>query len=291
MLAGRDRRARRSLHWDCDYEHEEEEEERKNASHAHYLIAAVDVNDLAGDRCGGVTGQKNSCRAELRRITTTFQWRALLVMLQHRRKPADATSSQCLNRTCRYAVHANFFGPKIVRQVTRAGFETCLGYSHNIVVRHDLFCSVIGHCHDAASVSHQGRRFARERYQRVRTDVVCDAECFACCTYKIAFQSFSRSERERVKHQIDSVRFATHLLKKCPDLIIAGNVAGKKRGLRSELADEFLHVFFQPFALIIENQPRTSGRPRLRDRPCNAALVRNSEDKANLSRQYLFSHR
>ncbi len=41
-------------------EEEEEEEERETLSHARYLVAAIDVNYLASDRCGSVAGEENS---------------------------------------------------------------------------------------------------------------------------------------------------------------------------------------------------------------------------------------
>ena len=69
-----------------------------------------------------------------------------------------------------------------------------------------------------------------------------EAECFACCTYKIAFQRFARSESKRVKHQIDSVGFRPYFFKKCFDLIVAGNIAGKQWSFLSKFADQFLHV-------------------------------------------------
>jgi len=33
---------------------------REISSHAHYLIAAIDIEDLAGNGCSPVTGEKNS---------------------------------------------------------------------------------------------------------------------------------------------------------------------------------------------------------------------------------------
>src|SRR5437764_922656 len=95
----RDRARTYLIDYEQEHDHEqahEEEREGERESHSHDLVAAIGVNDLAGDRCGTVAGEKNSCRDELRRITTPFQWRALLVILQHGRKPADATSSECL---------------------------------------------------------------------------------------------------------------------------------------------------------------------------------------------------
>ena len=36
------------------------ERKRKRLSHAHYLIPAIDIDDLAGNGCGPVAGEKNS---------------------------------------------------------------------------------------------------------------------------------------------------------------------------------------------------------------------------------------
>ena len=33
---------------------------RETSSHAHYLIAAIDIDDLAGNGCSPVAGEKNS---------------------------------------------------------------------------------------------------------------------------------------------------------------------------------------------------------------------------------------
>jgi hypothetical protein len=42
-----------------DYE-DEREHEHENNSHTHYLIPAIDVDDLAGNGCRPVAGEKNS---------------------------------------------------------------------------------------------------------------------------------------------------------------------------------------------------------------------------------------
>ena len=150
-------------------------------------------------------------------------------------------------------------------------------------MRHDLLRPVIGHGHDAPAIGHQRRGFAGERHQRVSADIVRDPERFARCAHKIAFKRFARSVSKRVKHQINTIGLPPHTFKECFDLIVAGNVAGKQWSFLSKFADQFLHVFFQPFALIIKNQARTSGGPRLGDRPCNAALVRHPKYQADFS--------
>ena len=50
----------RALVSDNRLEQEEEEEEAKRWSHAHYLIPAIDVDDLASNGRRAVAGEKNS---------------------------------------------------------------------------------------------------------------------------------------------------------------------------------------------------------------------------------------
>ena len=148
-------------------------------------------------------------------------------------------------------------------------------------MRHDFLRAVIGHGHDAAAIGHQRCCFAGERHQGVSADIVRDAERFARCAHKVALKRLARSVSQRVKHQIDVISFVSYAFEKSFDLIVAGNVAGKQRSFLPKFADQFLHVFFQPFALIIKNQARTGGGPRLGDRPGDAALVRHPKDQAD----------
>src|SRR5439155_1901514 len=121
----------------------DEEEEEETGSHAHYLVTAINVNDLACDCRGSVTRQENSGGAQLGRIATAFQRCALLIMLQHGREAADAAGGKRLNGSGRNAVHPDFLWAEIVGKITRTGFQTCLGHAHHVVVRHNLFRAVI----------------------------------------------------------------------------------------------------------------------------------------------------
>src|SRR5437870_5463634 len=86
----------------------------KRLSHAHYLVTAIDVDDLPGNRRGSVAGEKNSSGAKLGGIATALQWCAFLIMLQHRREPADSTGGQRLHRPGGNAVYPDFFRTEIV---------------------------------------------------------------------------------------------------------------------------------------------------------------------------------
>src|SRR5207249_77052 len=216
---------------------------RKRLSHAHYLVTAIDVDDLPGDRRGSVAGEKNPSGAELSRIATALQWRAFLIMFQHRREPADSTGGQRLHRPSGNAVYPDFFRTEIVGKIARARFETGLGYAHHVVMRHDLFRPVISHRDDASAVGHLRRYFTRERHQRVSADIVRDTERFARRAHKIAFQRLSWRECQRMQHQIDAIGFVPHAFEKCSDLIVARNVAGEQRRFFPKFTDQLLDVF------------------------------------------------
>src|SRR6266480_822793 len=101
---------------------------KTGGSHSHDLVTAIDVDHLTGDRCGAVAGEKNPGRAYLCGITTAFQWRAFLIMFEHRAEPADAARGQRLNRSRRNAIYPDFFRAEIVGEIARAGFEARFGY-------------------------------------------------------------------------------------------------------------------------------------------------------------------
>src|SRR3982750_265862 len=57
--------------------------EPSSRSHSHDLVAAVDVEDLAGDGGRAVAGQKRSRRAKFFRQHVALQRRMRFVVLQH----------------------------------------------------------------------------------------------------------------------------------------------------------------------------------------------------------------
>src|SRR5439155_25696235 len=98
----------------------------KRLSHAHYVVTAIDVDDLPGNRRGSVAGEKNSSGAKLGGIATALQWCAFLIMLQHRREPADSTGGQRLHRPGGNAAYPDFFRIEIVGKIARARLDAGL---------------------------------------------------------------------------------------------------------------------------------------------------------------------
>src|SRR5207244_6164233 len=104
-------------------------------------------------------------------------------------------------------------------------------------------------------------------------------------------QCFPGRERKRVQHQIEPISLAPHLFEKCSDLIVAGHVAGEQRSFLPKLADQFLDIFFYTLTLIIKNQTRAGGGPRLRNCPGDAALVRDTKDDTSFYCHKFLGHR
>src|SRR5436853_6382711 len=94
-----------------------------------------------------------------------------------------------------------------------------------------------------------------------------------------------------MQQEIDPIGFATDFFEKRFDLGIIRDIAREKWRFFSKCSRQFLDVFFQALALVIENQTCTGFRPSLRDRPCNAALVRDTKNNSNLSFQHGLRHK
>ena len=208
-------------------------------------------------------------------------------MFQHRHEPADAPRGQGVNRSGGNAIYPNLFRPEIVGEITGTGFETRFGHAHHVVMRNNFLSAVIGHRHNASAICHHRRHSPRQRDERIGADVVRGPKRLACRTHKIAFERFLGRERDGMQHKIDTVGFAANFFKKRRDFFVAGNIARKQRGLFAKFTHEFLDVFLQPLALIIENQFCASIRPRFRDCPGDAAFVRHAKNDADFTGQDL----
>ena len=86
------------------------------------------------------------------------------------------------------------------------------------------------------------------------------------------------------------IGFAAHFFKKILYFGIVGNVAWEQRRFFSKSCRQFLHIFFQPLALVIENQPSAGGRPGLGNCPGDTALIRDTENNSHLSFQHWLRH-
>src|SRR5207248_5807414 len=93
------------------------------------------------------------------------------------------------------------------------------------------------------------------------------------------------------EQEIHPVGFAPDFFEKGFDLSIVRDVARKQRRFFAERGGQFLHVFLQTLALVIENQTRAGIGPGLGDRPRDAAFVRDTKDNSNLSFQHRLRHK
>src|SRR5438067_4580699 len=104
---------------------------------------------------------------------------------------------------------------------------------------------------------------------------------FARGADEIAFERFFRSERDRVQHEVQSIRLTADVLKKLRDVFVARHVAWPERRFFTKLADQFFDVLANPLTLEVKEQLRPGRSPRLRDCPRDAPLVRHPEHDAD----------
>src|SRR5205807_10033386 len=95
-------------------------------------------------------------------------------------------------------VHADLPLSEIVGQIAHCALKSGFGNAHDVVVRHNLFRSVVSHGQDAAAIFHQRNRGAGDSDQRVDADVVGDTESFARRVDEFSLQFVGRSERHAV---------------------------------------------------------------------------------------------
>ena len=87
------------------------ERKRKRWSHPHYLVAAVDVDDLAGDGRGAVAGEEHAS-APSSSGATALERRVGLVVLQHRVKPLMPRAASVFTGPALMQLTRIFFGPR-----------------------------------------------------------------------------------------------------------------------------------------------------------------------------------
>ena len=81
-----------------------------------------------------------------------------------------------------------------------------------------------------------------------------------------------------------------NLAEKSGDFFVPRNIARVDGGVGPELGHKLLHVFFQAFALVVENQFCASVVPGLGNRPGNAAFVCHAKNNARLVGKYPVTH-
>jgi hypothetical protein len=103
-------------------------------------------------------------------------------------------------------------------------------------------------------------------------------------------ERLARREGDAVEEEVDPVGPFGDLAEKALDLLVGGDVAGENRRLGAEGGGQFLDVFLQPLALVIEDQFGARLMPGLRDGPGDAALVGDAENNTGFTGQRKMTH-
>src|SRR5215213_3750070 len=191
----------------------------------HDVIAAIDVDDLAGDSRRHRATQEHGCVSDFAALDVATKRRALRVMFEHRAEVGDAASRERLNRTGADSIDADVSWAEILCEIASAGFECCLRHAHHVVSRNDFLSTVIRHRDNASAFSHQRRSGARELWQRVSTDFESSEKSFARRVQVFAAECFTRCEGDAVDEEVETAKLLADLPKCFIDFFLFSNVA------------------------------------------------------------------
>src|SRR5277367_6619989 len=211
------------------------------ALETHDVVAGVNEDGFAGDAAGHLRGQENSGATDFQLLGVAVQRRAVGVSLQHVAQAADAAGGESLNRSSGDSVHANILLAQVRGKITHRSFECCLCDAHHVVVRHNLFRSVVCQSDDAAAIGHEWSGTPAERDQRVDAHVVRDAEAVARRLDEVVLQLFRGRKTDGVDQHVELAVTLFDLSKDVVDLFVVRDVALK--GLRPrQIGDQLMRL-------------------------------------------------
>src|ERR1035438_5713098 len=117
----------------------------------HNVVAAIDVDGLAGNAGAAVGKQERGGGADFGGFDVALQRSSLDLRLQHVSKSGDAARSQRLDWSGRDGIHADCFRSEIVSQVANGRFQGGFRYAHDVVPGHDFFRAIVGKRDDSAA--------------------------------------------------------------------------------------------------------------------------------------------
>src|SRR3954452_13239887 len=256
--------------------------------HAHRVVAAVDVQRGTRDVPRRVAQEVAGRRADVLRLDVAAKRRALLDDRLHRRKAGDRTRGERTHGAGRHGVHADVPLAEVPGEVLDRRVERRLRDTHHVVVRYRPLAAEIGHRDDraAAGLLHQRLRGARAGYERVRADVDRHPEPVPGRVREPTFEVLGGGEGDRVHEQIElPAEGLARLRKHARDVVIRTHVAfGDERRIHGR--GEVPHVLLDALALKSERELRSAFGEHLRDRPCDRALVGDSENESFLALEF-----
>ncbi len=145
-------------------------------------------------------------------------------------------------------------------------------------MRHNPFRAEIAQRDDGAPLGHQRHRRACHGDQGIGAHVQRGRETLACRIDKLAGELFPRCKCEGMNEKVEPSKLFLYLLHQRCDLSIASHVTGEGLGPRHG-GGEFFDILLQPLILIVEQEPRSLAGCRLSNGPCDAVLVRHTDNQ------------
>jgi hypothetical protein len=125
--------------------------EDEGLRHAQHVIAAVDMDDLAGGAGAVVRAQPDRGAADRLQRGVGAQGGVRLGMAE-RAGAADGGPGEGLHRAGRDRVDADALRAKVIGQIAHGGFQRGLGHAHHVVVRRHPVRALEGQGDERAAV-------------------------------------------------------------------------------------------------------------------------------------------
>src|SRR5882672_6202237 len=146
---------------------------------SHNVVAAIDVNGFTGD--AGTARREKECGggADFASVNVAAQRSAFGVALEHVAEAGNAAGGERFEWTGGDGVDTNILGAEVAGEITNTGLESGFRDAHDVVFRHNFFCTEIAERDDSATFGHERRGGASDGDKRINADVVSNAEAFA----------------------------------------------------------------------------------------------------------------
>src|SRR3569623_1684512 len=249
-------------------------------AHAHGVVAAVDVEDLAADTRGEIGTEEGTRIADLFDGDVALERRLLRDVFEHFAEVADARGGEGLDRTRRDRVDAYALRSEALRHVAHVRLEARLGEAHHVVVGHDTLGAEIAQSEQCtAAPRHHLAAGLRECGEAIGADLMRGEKTLAGRAVDIiALQLLARRIGRGMGDDVDGVPARAEFGEYVLDLAIVGEIA-RQHDLRAAFRRGSFHAGLQFFVLIGEGEFRAFAVHGLGDAPGDGAAARDADDQ------------
>ena len=215
-------------------------------------------------------------------IDIAAQGRVQLVPLHDVAEIADPRCRQGLDRPGGNCIDPDAVLAQILGHVLYRRLQCCLGNSHHIVMRHDLFRAVIGQRQKAAAFGHHRRSPATHAGKRINRDIHRHGKIGLGGVHIPAPQLCLVGKADRMDQKVDLAPFLGNPGEQSVNRRLVSHIT-LDHFRHADRGDQRIHPLFQRLALIGKRHFGPMFGQRLGNAPGNRFVVREPHDEPALA--------